>query len=145
MSRPLKSGFTYVFQPALPMRGVTFIIGIYARGKKFQPALPMRGVTLSAAVVGTGIVFQPALPMRGVTYRLFISKPEFLISTRTPHAGSDRTCPPHPRGRSRISTRTPHAGSDRRPVRRAGHQHISTRTPHAGSDSAQWFNGEGLY
>ena len=56
----------------------------------FQPALPMRGVT---DVNGTGAkpvyVFQPALPMRGVTIVTNDGYTGELISTRTPHAGSD--------------------------------------------------------
>ena len=58
-----------------------------------------------------------------------------MISTRTPHAGSDRSSQRH-RPAYWISTRTPHAGSDvprvRGDVRR---RLISTRTPHAGSDN----------
>ena len=34
-----------LFQPALPMRGVTAARGIPATYDSFQPALPMRGVT----------------------------------------------------------------------------------------------------
>ena len=79
-----------------------------------------------------------------------------LISTRTPHAGSDGTGadiikasdefqPALPMrgvtdlgGRRlyvyEISTRTPHAGSDRRRGVALERATISTRTPHAGSD-----------
>ena len=38
-----------------------------------------------------------------------------------------------------ISTRTPHAGSDFCRVARGAVLLISTRTPHAGSDSPYWF------
>ena len=56
-------------------------------------------------------VFQPALPMRGVTLGGDGRLVELLISTRTPHAGSDATLTPiFPT--PPISTRTPHAGSD---------------------------------
>ena len=78
------------------------------------------------------------------------------ISTRTPHAGSDRDGR-YLGHRVVISTRTPHAGSDEAlsgaaadaksfqpalPMRgvtgdrqlRPSTRHISTRTPHAGSD-----------
>ena len=34
--------------------------------------------------------FQPALPMRGVTRRTWLYPFHSMISTRTPHAGSDR-------------------------------------------------------
>ena len=37
-----------------------------------------------------------------------------------------------------ISTRTPHAGSDMRDARITFPETISTRTPHAGSDEATW-------
>ena len=49
--------------------------------------------------------------MRGVTRRVVHDHAIALISTRTPHAGSDR---PQLLGVhvERISTRTPHAGSD---------------------------------
>ena len=33
----------------------------------FQPALPMRGVTVKNEGIDPGSLFQPALPMRGVT------------------------------------------------------------------------------
>ena len=55
----------------------------------FQPALPMRGVTLVYGTKGKLIVFQPALPMRGVTAGARIRGQPGRISTRTPHAGSD--------------------------------------------------------
>ena len=57
------------------------------------------------------IEFQPALPMRGVTRIVLSLAHAVMISTRTPHAGSDV----HQRAGHavlRISTRTPHAGSD---------------------------------
>ena len=94
--------------------------------------------------------------MRGVTVPGFDHKLDRCISTRTPHAGSDRAIrsltpvqdrfqPALPmRGVTRavvqrrrgvlISTRTPHAGSDGEPHSVLGDGRISTRTPHAGSD-----------
>ena len=59
--------------------------------------------------------------------------PAPLISTRTPHAGSDdgfgqAACAGF------ISTRTPHAGSDKSYMAIKYGRLISTRTPHAGSD-----------
>ena len=53
----------------------------------------MRGVTLRHRIDGGLIVFQPALPMRGVTTLPRSWKSSNLISTRTPHAGSDGTFP----------------------------------------------------
>ena len=55
--------------------------------------------------------FQPALPMRGVTGNNQMAGAILLISTRTPHAGSDDNGTRMPYNDS-ISTRTPHAGSD---------------------------------
>ena len=57
----------------------------------FQPALPMRGVTFAALTLSfTSVPFQPALPMRGVTNGITVGTPvQLFISTRTPHAGSD--------------------------------------------------------
>ena len=55
----------------------------------FQPALPMRGVTEGGIRFPPSFPFQPALPMRGVTGGVDIRPLEGLISTRTPHAGSD--------------------------------------------------------
>ena len=56
----------------------------------FQPALPMRGVTMfTSERVMLSCVFQPALPMRGVTDRVERDILVMQISTRTPHAGSD--------------------------------------------------------
>ena len=58
---------------------------------QFQPALPMRGVTKLTRYSRAEDVFQPALPMRGVTRVFHGVLPDFVISTRTPHAGSDCT------------------------------------------------------
>ena len=58
---------------------------------EFQPALPMRGVTRAIrSETPVQDRFQPALPMRGVTVLLAVVGQRFHISTRTPHAGSDR-------------------------------------------------------
>ncbi len=82
------------------------------------------------------MIFQPALPMRGVTHARLELAVLQVISTRTPHAGSDGDGGQHP-AHHRISTRTPHAGSDVAPpgLHREV-QLISTRTPHAGSDGS---------
>ena len=56
-----------VFQPALPMRGVTVFDCTVGTDRIFQPALPMRGVTRMLLMPSCIIEFQPALPMRGVT------------------------------------------------------------------------------
>ena len=82
---------TRLFQPALPMRGVTPLAAVLHAGgaistrtphagsdlqlqkvyqlrRIFQPALPMRGVTVAKWRLGYDpSIFQPALPMRGVT------------------------------------------------------------------------------
>ena len=50
--------------------------------------------------------------MRGVTVVDKINEHPALISTRTPHAGSDEAIEPRQCDKV-ISTRTPHAGSDR--------------------------------
>ena len=79
------------FQPALPMRGVTKLTRYSRAEDVFQPALPMRGVTKLTRYSRAEDVFQPALPMRGVTRVFHGVLPDFVISTRTPHAGSDCT------------------------------------------------------
>ena len=56
-----------VFQPALPLRGVTYVFGGATFDNKFQPALPLRGVTAK----------KEGCPMID------------FISTRTPLTGSD--------------------------------------------------------
>ena len=99
----------------------------------FQPALPMRGVTAHRHGNLHPGRFQPALPMRGVTSYSIIPPFTVLISTRTPHAGSDGSSSGDPDYRQ-ISTRTPHAGSDDTFVNIDRDVVISTRTPHAGSD-----------
>ena len=78
-------------------------------------------------------LFQPALPMRGVTAQLLGGDGRLVISTRTPHAGSDHGLEQRDL-LLRISTRTPHAGSDQRQLLPEQIRSISTRTPHAGSD-----------
>ena len=49
--------------------------------------------------------------MRGVTYNQLKAQVDALISTRTPHAGSDENYDAEGFAVI-ISTRTPHAGSD---------------------------------
>ena len=78
-----------IFQPALPMRGVTSPSSDDRATVSFQPALPMRGVTLDELVSFAARLFQPALPMRGVTAGDDGRCVTGHISTRTPHAGSD--------------------------------------------------------
>ena len=93
----------------------------------------MRGVTLVMQEHAESVAFQPALPMRGVTV---LENDRFrvtIISTRTPHAGSDFKGA-YVHAPSPISTRTPHAGSDSTPTPILFIWPISTRTPHAGSD-----------
>lgn len=78
----------------------------------------MRGVTRAfSSTEYTAVPFHPALPMREVIYIRFNESRIFLISTRTPHAGSDFRYRISRRRRS-ISTRTPHAGSDRNIMRK---------------------------
>lgn len=94
----------------------------------------MRGVTRAfSSTEYTAVPFHPALPMREVIYIRFNESRIFLISTSTPHAGSDRLhgFAPFPR---HISTRTPRAGSDQVLDVLGDRGGISTRTPHAGSD-----------
>ena len=131
-------------------RGFTFL---------FQPALPMRGVTAGddgRCVTGHISTRTPHAGSDGREYR---RSARILISTRTPHAGSDEAHALFPGG-GRISTRTPHAGSDPLEVkfkmvlelfqpalpmrgvtgqrlRALHHATISTRTPHAGSDEKE--------
>ena len=94
-------------------------------------------------VGGWGVVgFQPALPMRGVTKRIHLRFQLVVISTRTPHAGSDAPPGLH-REVQLISTRTPHAGSDHGLEQRDLILRISTRTPHAGSDVIENLNKQG--
>ena len=84
-----RKGDYIVFQPALPMRGVTDFTKDEIIEMEFQPALPMRGVTIGiGSLKGIG-EFQPALPMRGVTVHDDTMAVVIGISTRTPHAGSD--------------------------------------------------------
>ena len=52
----------------------------------------MRGVTDRSFGGSYMELFQPALPMRGVTRRIGRWAGRALISTRTPHAGSDTPC-----------------------------------------------------
>ena len=95
------------------MRGVTLRHRIDGGLIVFQPALPMQGVTGENSPENSLSKFQPALPMRGVTHARHFFHADGAISTRTPHAGSDRYSVPGQRVQ-RISTRTPHAGSDHR-------------------------------
>ena len=101
-----------IFQPALPMRGVTSPSSDDRATVSFQPALPMRGVTLDELVSFAARLFQPALPMRGVT-----------------REGQGDT-QQHQRFQPALPMRGVTAGDDGRCVT----GHISTRTPHAGSD-----------
>ena len=74
--------------------------------------------------------------MRGVTRDDAHRTIHSVISTRTPHAGSDFEVVASSADHW-ISTRTPHAGSDPERQNVKFHMLISTRTPHAGSDFAR--------
>ena len=56
-----------LFQPTLPMRGVTLVVANQETLTLFQPTLPMRGVTKTHEELCRMTIFQPTLPMRGVT------------------------------------------------------------------------------
>ena len=57
----------------------------------FQPTLPVRGVTGLAWTIGAMDIFQPTLPVRGVTQVPERQSNVHRISTHTPRAGSDLT------------------------------------------------------
>ena len=89
------------------MRGVTLDPELKGTVDEFQPALPMRGVTPLFDEGYRETLFQPALPMRGVTPRAVFGVLVSLISTRTPHAGSDRTTDPICRSRRYFNPHSP--------------------------------------
>ena len=101
--------FPDIFQPALPVRGVTRYSTFWVIAVGFQPALPMRGVTFAALTLSfTSVPFQPALPMRGVTNGITVGTPvQLFISTRTPHAGSDRRFRRNRKSRSYFNPHSP--------------------------------------
>ena len=70
---------------------------LYSARVIFQPALPMRGVTCKHGMKPGLSLFQPALPMRGVTRMEQRLAFDGEISTRTPHAGSDNSWRSAPR------------------------------------------------
>ena len=99
---------TVSFQPALPMRGVTREgQGDTQQHQRFQPALPMRGVTMTKLTRGFTFLFQPALPMRGVTAGDDGRCVTGHISTRTPHAGSDCSASRSMRARPNFNPHSP--------------------------------------
>ena len=79
----------------------------YLYVKEFQPALPMRGVTPPICKTLQSRRFQPALPMRGVTLLVETRVRDDLISTRTPHAGSDRARAYVPAGEAHFNPHSP--------------------------------------
>ena len=105
---------------------------------QFQPALPMRGVTYHFAAGDSAKQISTRTPHAGSDRTVRRFHLHGTISTRTPHAGSDVWFG-GVRLQQRISTRTPHAGSDRYTRIRGWSDTISTRTPHAGSDIAHSF------
>ena len=83
-----------IFQPALPMRGVTSALRVGSlRCLRISTRTPHAGSDQhQPARTSWKCTFQPALPMRGVTRTLGAACDCELISTRTPHAGSDYGC-----------------------------------------------------
>ena len=55
----------------------------------FQPALPMRGVTALLALRAVGYRISTRTPHAGSDLARVLRRERILISTRTPHAGSD--------------------------------------------------------
>ncbi len=100
------------------MRGVTQQVVIAGFKGLFQPALPMRGVTRRTAITRLRYRISTRTPHAGsdLECAAFL-QPYVGISTRTPHAGSDLAAAmlANP---IIISTRTPHAGSDRNIMRK---------------------------
>ena len=99
------------------MRGVTCDCMTYSNCVLFQPALPMRGVTRLAGIRRGSVGISTRTPHAGSDEVSAKIEQYRQISTRTPHAGSDweRSLA---RCACRISTRTPHAGSDRNIMRK---------------------------
>ena len=75
-----------VFQPALPLRGVTYVFGGATFDNKFQPALPLRGVT--AKKEGCPLIH--------------------VISTRTPLTGSDTSSRSSARSTANFNPHSPY-------------------------------------
>ena len=57
----------------------------------FQPALPMRGVTAHAVRIDAPLVISTRTPHAGSDSGIHSGESRRDISTRTPHAGSDTT------------------------------------------------------
>ena len=63
--------------------------GAWSYAPLFQPALPMRGVTKAGVLVFKALCISTRTPHAGSDSRLRRVAHALLISTRTPHAGSD--------------------------------------------------------
>ena len=73
------------------MRGVTGRANARRRSFSFQPALPMRGVTFNVHPIVYVIFISTRTPHAGSDqFQEGLAASREVISTRTPHAGSDR-------------------------------------------------------
>ena len=72
------------------MRGVTYVRRKYYVHSVFQPALPMRGVTRAYDTDHSTGSISTRTPHAGSDHDCYIIIVHQPISTRTPHAGSDR-------------------------------------------------------
>ena len=127
-------GNAYLFQPALPMRGVTDAPLSVLMYMPISTRTPHAGSDGNARDGGSLRGISTRTPHAGSDRCAHWCERRYLISTRTPHAGSDGNARDGGSLRG-ISTRTPHAGSDVGAQHRQRQERISTRTPHAGSDS----------
>ena len=118
------------------MRGVTSSTNATSEKRLFQPALPMRGVTR-----GCGCSRPARRQISTRTPHAGSDAPHSAlavlydpISTRTPHAGSDEVCLRHFLSLSSFQPALPMRGVTPQRLPASQICRISTRTPHAGSD-----------
>ena len=125
-----------LFQPTLPLRGATVVLGLDSRGLWFQPTLPLRGATRPLGFFARLPRFNPRSPCGERQAARSSSRPsscrfnprspcgerldaalgllqQLVVSTHAPLAGSDVALQPVGAHDLAVSTHAPLAGSDR--------------------------------
>ena len=129
------------FQLTLPMRGAIGVPRVPSRPHgDFNSHSPCGERSRGASGSSRSTIFQLTLPMRGAIHPGRGARHPPVISTHTPHAGSDTSAACRRPASDDFNSHSPCGERSSIPKHVTAAEPISTHTPHAGSDRGQGGN-----